>query len=250
MMSNNSKRAWLILLVIMAFPAGAFAAPPLLTDDTGTPGPGKWEVNDGVTVDKRHDETNYNIPALDINYGIGEYLQLNYSVPWVMLDSRDQVVHNGLGNSEVAVKWRFLDEDKDGIAMSVYPRIIFNNPTSSANRGLVDKGTVFRLPVEVEKKIGVINLNPEFGHDFHQQGGDEWIYGLALTYAEIKGFEALAETFGTANNSFKRHEIVSNIGFRLEITQYSTLLASIGRSIHHAADQSSLLSYLGLQFRF
>jgi len=149
----------------------------------------------------------------------------------------------------VAVKWRFLDEDRHGIAMSVYPRLIVNNPTSSADRGLADKGTVFRLPLQMEKKVGKININMEGGHDFRQRGGDEWIYGLVLKYAEVKGLEALAEVSGTANNSFKRHETVFNLGFRCDLGENCTLLASAGRSFHSAPDQPNLLLYAGLQFR-
>lgn len=240
----------IILLTAALLPLCAFAGPPLLTDDTGTPGDKKWEINVGFTVDRRDDETRYATPALDINYGIGEYIQLNYSVPWVVLDSRDAGSKNGLGNSEVAVKWRFLDEERHGIAMSLYPRAIFNNPTSSADRGLVDNGATFRLPVQIEKKIGIININAEFGHDFRERGGDEWIYGLALKYAEIEGLEALAEVYGTANNSFKRHETVFNLGFRYDLGESYTLLASAGRSFHSAPDQPNLLLYAGLQFRF
>ena len=243
-------RVFTILLALMIVPVYAFAGPPSLTDDTGTPGDRNWEVNVGITLDKRDNERRYETPALDINYGIGEHIQLNYSVSWIVLDNRDEGTKNGLGNSEVAVKWRFMDEDRHGVAMSVYPRLIFNNPTSSAERGLVDKGTTFRLPVQMEKKIGIINVNMEFGHDFRQRGGDEWLYGLALKYAEIKGLEALAEIFGTANNSFKKHETVFNLGFRYDLSKNYTLLASAGRSFHSAPDQPNLLLYGGIQIRF
>ncbi len=242
-----------IIIVLMILPLSsvcALAAPPITTDDPGTPGPGNWEINVGVTIDKRSEDTRYETPALDINYGIGDHIQLNYSASWIVLDSRGEATKNGLGNSEFAVKWRFLDQDKQGIDTSVYPRLIFNNPTSSANRGLADKGTTFRLPFQMEKKFWIITINAELGHDFRQRGGDEWLYGLAFKYAEIKGLEALAEVFGTANNSFKRHETVFNLGFRYDIGKNYTLLASAGRSLHSAPDQPDLLFYAGIQFRF
>jgi hypothetical protein len=237
-------------VAIICFPLGALAGPPILTDDTGTPGPGKWETNMGFTVEKRRDTTLYNMPALDLNYGIGDRIQLNYSVSWIVLDAKDAAAKNGLGNSEVAVKWRFLDEDKNGIALSVYPRFILNNLTSSVNRGLVDKGTVFRLPLQAERKIGAITLNPEIGHDFRQEGGDGWLYALALKYDEIKGLEVLAEVFGTADNSFKKQENVVNIGGRKDVSENISLHASVGRRLHQTSDQPTLLSYVGLQMRF
>jgi hypothetical protein len=242
---------WLIVgLTIICFPLSLLAGPPILTDDTGTPGPGKWETNVGFTIEKRQDTTLYNTPALDLNYGIGDRIQLNYSVSWIVLDATNEAAKSGLGNSEVAVKWRFLDEDKNGMALSVYPRFIFNNSVSSADRGLVDKGTVFRLPFQMEKKIGIIIINPEIGHDFRQEGGDGWLYALALKYVEIKGLDILAEVFGTADNSFNNAEHVFDVGIRADVSDNYTVLASIGRSLNDAPDKPKLLSYVGLQVRF
>jgi hypothetical protein len=240
--------SFFVLITFFLLPVCAFAGPPIFTDDTGTPGPRNWEINIGADIDKRHNATHYDAPSLDLNYGIREHIQLNYSVSWIVLDSRDEGTHSGLSNSELAVKWRFLDEGKHGIAISVYPRLIINNPTNSAARGLADKGTAFRLPVQLEKKIGVINFNLEFGHEFRRD--DEWIYGLALKYSEIKGTELLAEIFGTADKDFNRNVVVSNIGIRFEVGAHYSVLASIGRSLHSAPDQPTLLSYLGLQLRY
>jgi hypothetical protein len=42
---------WLFAsLAIICLPLGVLAGPPILTNDTGTPGPGKWETNIGFTV--------------------------------------------------------------------------------------------------------------------------------------------------------------------------------------------------------
>jgi hypothetical protein len=231
-------------------PISAYAGPPVLTDDTGTPGPGKWEINAGFTMDKRETEDRFNTPVLDINYGIGEHFQLNYSISWVELDTKDVGTKNGLGNSEIAVKWRFVDEERHGIAMSVYPRIIFNNPTSSADRGLVDKGYTFLMPFQMEKRIGKVTVNTEFGRAFRRHKGDRWIYGFVLKSRPLRQLETLAEIHGTADNEFKRHETVFNLGARWDIGKNYALLASAGRSFHSATDQPSFLSYLGAQFRF
>jgi hypothetical protein len=242
---------WLFAsLAIICFPVGVLAGPPILTNDTGTPGPGKWETNIGFTVEKRRDISLYNTPALDLNYGVGDRIQLNYSVSWIVLDTTNEPVKSGLGNSEIAVKWRFLDEGKNGMALSVYPRLIFNNPVSSADRGLVDKGTVFRLPFQMEKKIGMIIINPEIGRDFHQEGGDGWLYALVFKYDEIKGLVVLAEVFGTADNSFKKQENVVTVGVRKDVSEKVSLHASVGRSLRREPDQPTLLSYIGLQMRF
>lgn len=230
-------------------PLFVFAGPPIVTDDTGTPGPGKWEANIGFNMEKRRSKTEYQIPVLDVNYGIGERIQLNYIVPWTALHIPEEGTKSGLGNSEIAIKWRFLDQDKRGIDISVYPRLIINNP-SSADRGIVDKGTIFRLPFQMEKKIGIITVNPEVGYDFHQEGSDQWIYGLALKYAEVKGLEMLAEIFGTTDNKFSNAETAVNIGLRKDVVENVSLHASIGTGLGSGSDRIQLLSYAGFQLRF
>lgn len=238
-----------LALTIMLIPMGALAAPPLVTDDPGTPGPGNWEINTGLAVEKLRNKTTYQAPNLDLNYGVGEHIQLNYSVSWLVLQG-DGSTKSGLSDSEAAVKWRFLDQNKQGIDLSVYPRFILNNPTSSADRGIVEKENIFRLPVQIEKKVGAITVNGEFGRDFHRENADEWLYGLALNYAEIKGLELLAEVFGTVDNGFSRYKTAFNLGVRYELGKSYSLLASAGRSFRSAPDQPDFLFYGGIQFRF
>lgn len=242
---------WLVVsLIITCFPLVALAGPPIQTDDTGTPGSDKWEANMGFSLDKRQNVFRFEAPALDLNYGIGARIQLNYSVSWIVLDPKDEAAKSGLGNSEIAVKWRFLDEDKHGVAVSVYPRFIFNNPTGSADRGLVDDGTVFRLPIQIEKKIGIMDVIANIGYEFHQRGNDTWLYSVAVKYGEVKGLDLLAEVFGSAESGLKNAEDVCNIGFRKDMSENYTILTSIGRNLREGPDRPTLLSYVGLQMRF
>jgi hypothetical protein len=227
------------------------AGPPLLTSDTGTPGPGHWEINVGLTVERSTSRLRLEGPLLDFNYGVGERIQLKYEVPWVTLKEEGGRVKGGIGNSLFGIKYRFLDQDRHGIAMSVYPQFEFNNSSSSADRGLVDKGITFLLPFQVEKQIGKLTVNPELGYLFRQKGDNQWIYGLALFYDLSKNLELVGEVHGTANPNLTKHEPVFNLGFRLKLSQTIALNASAGRSLRHAtSDQPILLSYVGLHFTF
>ena len=69
----------------------------------------------------------------------------------------------GLGGTEAAVKWRFLDEDKSGFDVSMFPRVIFNVAQSSARRGLADDGTRFQIPFQASKTFGRFRADVEFG---------------------------------------------------------------------------------------
>ena len=204
----------------------AQGGPPLITDDPGTPGDGKWEINVAFEAEKRRTQRSYAIPLLDINYGLGDRLQLKYEVPWLVLDERGTHTRAGLGNSALGVKWRFFDQDKHRIDMSIYPQLEFNNSSSAVDRGLVDKGLEFVLPFQMEKSFGPISLNPEFGYVFHEYDDNAWIYGLALGYEASSKLELLGEISGTTGQDFENDEMVFNIGARLELSETNTLLIS------------------------
>lgn len=242
---------FLIMLTFLLISTGpAFAGPPLLTDDTGTPGDKHWEINIAYTLDKRHTTATHETPILDLNYGVGDNIQLKYEVPWLVEHESGVGTKSGLGNSVFGVKWRFLDEKTSGVAMSVYPQFEFNNPTSSVDRGIVDDGTDLRLPVQATKKFGPVWINGEVGYAFRQHRDDEWLYGLSSGYEILENLSLLGEIHGGSTRDFKKHEVVFNVGTQWDFTKSLGLLASAGRSFKSgASDEPNLLLYLGLQVR-
>lgn len=229
----------------------AQGGPPLITDDPGTPGDGNWEINLAFTVEKRRTERQYEGPLLDINYGLGDHIQLKYEIPWLIRDERGRSTRTGVGNSEFGLKWRFLDQDTDGIDMSVYPQFAFNSSDSAVERGLVDRGMEFVLPFQVERSFGPISVNPEFGYTFREYAENEWIYGLAVGYEVSSTLELLAEINGTTGQDFEDDELVFNLGARCGLSETHTLLLSAGRSFRSSASgDPEFLLYTGLQFLF
>ena len=239
------------LLVCASSSVWAQGSPPLITDDTGTPGNNLWEINVGGTSELRHpDERQFEAPILDMNYGIGENIELSYQLPLLVTANRDEPSLTGLGDSVVGTKWRFLDEDKDSISMSIYPQFTFNNPTSSVRRGLVADDQQFFLPLELEKTIGPIDLDFEAGHGFHFNAPDEWDYGVVAGHS-FGDFELMGEVHGTALDHFQQDDLLVNIGARYQISKGYALLLSAGRSIHSDNTPcATFLSYTGIQFTF
>ena len=64
--------------MLASVPALAQGGPPLLTDDPGTPGNRNWEINVAYTQDRRPDSNQYDVPILDINYGVGITFNLSF----------------------------------------------------------------------------------------------------------------------------------------------------------------------------
>ncbi len=68
-----------LLILLLAFSSrGAFAqgGPPMVTDDPGTPGSGNWEINIAALGAFSSSQQLIQTPYFDINYGLGERLQL------------------------------------------------------------------------------------------------------------------------------------------------------------------------------
>ena len=123
---------------------GAMGSPPLITDDTGTAPAGHCEFNLGFNTERRPGSRLSEAPSFDVNYGVGEGMHLNFALPWLRLREDGAPAQEGLGNSTLGVKWRFVDGGEKGLSVSVFPKVEFNNPgSSSADYGLVEPGSHF-----------------------------------------------------------------------------------------------------------
>lgn len=102
----------LLATFVLAFGASyalAQGRPPMRTDDPGTPGNGNVEINVALGSERGGSERFAESPILDLNYGVGERIQLNFQVAYEVHGTNDAVTQTGLSNSSAAVKWRFVD---------------------------------------------------------------------------------------------------------------------------------------------
>jgi hypothetical protein len=251
---TQTLAAPLLLILLAAFSPSAAAqgGPPFITNDPGTPGDGNWEDNI-MTYSERHPaERIFNAPILDLNYGLGARIQLTYEVPYLVEGTNGGPTRTGLGKSLPGVKWRFYDSDEKKLAISIFPQLEFNNSSSSLQRGLVDYGTRFYLPVEVSKKLGPIEVNPEAGYIFASGKGAAWFTGLVVLKEISKRMELAAELYNSANidGSSNRWNTFDG-GGRYIIGKHYILLFMAGRSFTTpTASQPGFFGYLGMQFLF
>lgn len=234
-----------VFLLAAAAPVRSQGGPPLLTDDPGTPGAGRWEVNIAFTLDRTSASREIGAPLVDANYGWGDRLQLKLEIPWILADDDAKGRRSGLGNPLLGVKWRFLDEDKAGVAVSTYPQLGFNLASSSADRGLVERETSFLLPVSAVKRVGPVSIDVEVGRVF-RNGGGFWVGGVAVGHAFGKA-EALAEVFRTSGREAADRQMVVNLGGRFRMGEHATLLFSAGGSVYDGEGPHHVVAYLGLQ---
>lgn len=239
-----------MLSAIPAAQASAQGGPPLLTDDPGTPGDGHWEINTAVTVERIMAATTVEVPLLDANYGWGDRVQLKYEIPLQVIEWEHGATRTGLGNSLLGVKWRFADAHHAGLDISVYPQFEFNNPTSAAERGVVEQGSALLLPVELARSWARVALNGEVGYQVVEEGDDRLRYGMAVGYDATEALELLAELHSESQADFSEEDLILEVGMRQDVASALTALFAIGTGIGGPRSaRSSLVAYVGLQVR-
>jgi hypothetical protein len=225
--------------------------PPMITDDPGTPGDKKWEINLALAFEHRPGETASDFPAIDLNYGVGEHIQLTLQTAPVLLKRKGHGLIGGLGGTEAAVKWRFLDQQTNGdrFDMSMFPRVIFNVASSSARRGLSEDGTRFQIPMQLAKTFGRWHADFEFGPHVSSVSRSEWLYGVVAGFDVSKPTLLMAELHGTSRMNFTREVLTVNVGIHHEFSKTRILIVSLGREIS-SPDPLATIGYFGMQLLF
>jgi hypothetical protein len=200
----------------------------MITDDPGTPGNGHWENNIAIAFEHRPNEISWDLPAIDLNYGVGEHIQLTLQGGPVLFKRSGHGLIGGLGGTEVAVKWRFLDVQKSGFDATMFPRVLFNITQSSVRRGLAEDGTPIQIPYQLATTFGRFHADAEFGPLASTLGRSEWIYGIVGGVEVAKTTMLMAELHGTSRMNFTRDVLTVNFGLRHQLTEARILIASIG----------------------
>ncbi len=236
---------WVAAVARIAFGQGG---PPMITDDPGTPGNGKWENNFAIAFEHRPDGTAYDVPAIDLNYGIGDHIQLTLQTAPVLLKRSGHGLVGGLGSTETAVKWRFVDEATGGFDMSMFPRVIFNVAQSSVHHGIAEDGTRFQIPFQAAKKFGRLHLDAEFGPRASTVGRSEWLYGIVCGVDIAKQTMLMAELHDESRMNLSHDVLTLNFGLRHEFTETYILILSMGHELRSADQPTALIGYFGMQF--
>jgi hypothetical protein len=245
----NPVSTLMVFVALMAAHARAQGGPPMITDDPGTPGPNHWEINLAWTDTGTPGSSEFGLPLLDANYGVGDRLQLNYQASWNIV-SADGATTSGYSDTQLAVKWRFYDAGEHNLQISMYPRITFLDPGSaSARRGLADPNTTYLVPFEFQKDFSWLSFNVDVGHIFCANEVDRgWTGGLCVGREVKKNWELDAEWHTTTDERAGRSEQTVNFGSRIGVAEHATILLAIGRDISNTlGPRASVLTYLGVQ---
>ena len=242
--------ALLAFAFICACPsARAQGGPPYYTNDPGTPGNNQWEINLGYEPFFYNSSSITHSPDVDINFGLGDRIQLTYENAFLRVWTQAGTPKYGLGQDQLGVKWRFYDNQDSGFAVSVFPQVSLNNPDNSVREGITPRGASLILPVEFAKKLGPVSLNWEVGYNLVHLGPDGFLAGLVVGHDFTKKLEVDAEFYALGTFHPSSNSDTLDAGIRYKIHPPFILLLMAGRSVAPASNsQPHFVGYFGMQF--
>ena len=229
--------------------ARADAGPPYLSNDPGTPGNGNWEINLASMTTVSGGVTAWQLPQIDVNFGIGDRIQLTYEIPYVLESGSGAPGASGWSNAYPGIKWRFLDQGEGGWQMSIFPQLETAGPAGAERRGLAEDAPRLLLPLEVAKSVGPLDLDFEAGYylPLHDHGAEERILGVVAGHRFTRRLELDAELYNDHAMGGLPNYTTLDVGGRYRLGRGLILLFMAGRSIANSSGQVDFMSYLGVQ---
>jgi hypothetical protein len=216
-MHKGFLAAALAVGVIVSVTTGreAFAAHPLITDDTGTQGKGKIQIEltgeYGRDKDAGVTTNSFEVPTAPVlSIGVAETVDLVLSSTYQIIETEEEGASSttrGASDTSIELKWRFYE--KDGLSFAVKPGVSL--PTGDANKGLgngkASYGAFFISTKEMEPwavyfNLGYIRNEYELQADKEANRKDIWHVSLASQVEVVKNLNIVAN-IGMETNSDK-----------------------------------------------
>jgi len=242
-----------VVFVIFAFllvASRAFAqgGPPYYTNDPGTPGNLNWEINLGYMPFFYSNQSVSHTPDVDINFGVGERIQLTYENAWLRVQNPGSATKFGLGQSNPAVKWRFYDAGEGRLSISIFPQFFLNNPGDAVRRGITPPSSSFLMPAEFSKKFGPLYVDYEIGYLAVHKGPDGWLTGLVVGHEFTSKLELDTELYNQGTFHPSSDVPTFDFGGRYRLHNPVILLFMAGRSLQPAGPTRGYFQgYFGIQ---
>lgn len=248
-MRSVTKILFLIIIFgVVNCTAFSQGGPPMLIDDPVPVEKGHWEINNGFILEHSASLDEFQMPLEDFNYGFNKNMHIKYEVPLILKHESGSPAIGGLGKSSIGVKWRFYNNERINFSISAFPAFSFNTLSSSAERGITEKGIEFTLPLSFLLVHHNSSYVVEIGRQFSSQNQGGWIYGSLYDIRFSEKADIAVEFFGNSDFKFTENEIFLNAGARINLSRHFNLMFSAGNNfIYHNAAENKFIAYLGLQ---
>lgn len=226
----------------------ALAGPPFMTDDPEPTDYQHYEIylfTDGATA-RAGTGGRFGI---DFNYGAAPDLQLTAVLPVAYESPSGGATVAGLGNVELAAKYRFLHQADIGWDVAVFPRVFLPSPSTRVSEGHAS----LLLPLWLERDWGGWSTFGGGGCVINRGGAsrDFCLAGWALVRQVRPDLQIGAEiVHQTADTKGGHASTGIGVGLRYDINDSYHLLASAGPGLQNAAETARFSWYASFLFTF
>jgi hypothetical protein len=241
------------LPVLFACALDAFAAHPLLTEDTGTQGAGKFELELGNAWTRDGGDRAYEFGP-QLSYGALQELDLILRPTWVALRTAGDgatTTARGAGDTAIDVKWRFYEAG----AVSVATRAGINAPTGDAARGLGAGRATYHVLAAATVHTAPLALHANLGYTRARSDalmrGDLFHASAAAVMTIGSGWQLLLYDIAVDTNPERAQSTppgVARIGAIYTVHQGCDIDFGYQARLNHAAPTRVLLAGLTLRW--
>jgi hypothetical protein len=248
--ASQRFRGAIMAVPLLAASTLALAGPPFVTDD---PEPVEYQHHELYIATqqlKTQDGRVGTLPHLEFNYGAAPDVQLHAIVPLAFGSPADGPREHGLGDVELGVKYRFVQETDSRPMVGIFPLVEL--PTGNADRGLGNGKAQLFLPVWLQKKFGD-GWQTYGGGGYwinHADGArNHWFFGWQVQKDISEQLTLGAEIFHSTEAAVGQGASTGfNLGGIYNLDEHNHVLFSAGRGLVRANATNQFSSYLAYQW--
>ena len=230
--------------LVLSFPTRTLAGPPFITDDPEPVDYQHWEFYLASQHARSAHDWSGTAPHVEVNYGVAPNVQLHLIAPLAYDAPAHEEGHYGYGDTELGVKFRFIQETPYCPQVAVFPLVEL--PTGSKKDGLGTGHTQAFLPGWLQKAFGPWTVYGGGGYDINPgEGNRDWRFvGAVVQRQVLENVVIGGELYHrTSMETGGRSDTAFNVGTVIDVSDRHHILVSVGRSIDGPTDFQTYIAY-------
>jgi hypothetical protein len=234
----GKKRFFLpfLLTLCLGMPSSLFAARPLITEETGTPEKGSFELELGFDFCREDNRDQDYVPSVQLKYGPIEKMEIGGSIGYVFNDVHEGGRLAGWSDLFAYLKYRLWEEGEYYPAFALKPLVKLATQTWRENNE--SRRADYALGAIFDKSFGKAALYFDIFYFRIGDPGETDVLntGMAAEYEFLKGWSAVGEVryLNNFNTDRKDDPLFLNFGLKKEVG-WAVLDAAVNVGLNNAA---------------
>jgi hypothetical protein len=244
-MKKNVRTLLTIIVLCLISSSNISAGPPFFTDDPEPVGFRHWEFYVASIMQLANYDVDATLPHLEMNYGLVTDVQVHLLAA-MGYQKNGSGKQYGYKSTELGIKYRFINDEENGLQIGVFPLVEIPFGSSGINPG--DEKLQVYLPLWFQKSWG--KFTTYGGAGFWYNPGAEnknWIYtGWECQYDFSETITLGTEIYyHTPDTKGGPSDSGFNIGGFINLDSHNHILFSVGHTFNNS---NSISGYFGYQF--